>query len=144
MTEEIKPVMDIKVGKRHFLMTSCHRIPERSFHYKGKPVLCYRCLGLNGGFFLFTFIQLILGIISLSTGLTITITPLINQYISKNLLIKFLLIIMTQLPFIIDGSLQAIWNKYTSNNITRSVTGFIGGFGQFYLFVFLGDLIRSI
>ncbi|NLY80348.1 MAG: DUF2085 domain-containing protein [Lysinibacillus sp.] len=81
----------------------CHRMPERSFHFRGKQFpLCARCTGIMIGY--------IIGLLILAT------------YGRISLLLSFALII----PMIIDGTGQLFY-KWESNNIRRLITGMMGG-----------------
>ena len=142
--DEVIPGIDLKIGRRHIIMTSCHKIPERSFHFRGKPLLCYRCLGLNGGFFLFLFIQSFLFVWRLFSETNYNLLQPIEKLSGNQPLLTFGLIIVTQLPFAIDGTMQAISMSYESNNLLRFITGILGGYGQFVLFFFLGQLTRDL
>jgi len=90
-------IMDINLG--------CHRIPERCFTFRGKPMpFCSRCLGCSighiGSFFFFVFFQL------------------------PNVLILLLMIV----PLGIDWGIQQ-WGGILSNNPRRLMTGILAGFG---------------
>ena len=121
--------MRIKLGKRHFIFSSCHRIPERSFHFRGKPILCYRCLGLNGTFIAAIILQGVLTTIGFFIGSRLLIGDWLNSY-TDSLLVMLLVSFLAQLPFVLDGTIQAI-TRYTSRNPIRLITGIIGGLGQF-------------
>lgn len=100
-------------------LVSCHRLPERSFFFKGKQLpVCARCTGIYIGFFsapLFLF-----------------------DVIRFNLLITILLIF----PAVIDGLTQAIF-KRESNNILRVTTGFIYGVGIMSLASIIGRFVGN-
>ena len=88
----------------------CHKIPERSFFYKGKQFpVCARCTGLGIGYISSLLVLIILGMFQLW--------------------IAFLLI----LPLAIDGTGQ-LFGKWKSNNIRRLLTGIPAGIGVSYLF----------
>ena len=84
---------------------SCHKLPERSFFYKGKQFpICSRCTGIYLGFFIFIPLFWIL---------------------SVNIFWSLLAII----PTVIDGLTQAYFNR-ESNNFLRFSTGILAGFGM--------------
>ncbi len=84
---------------------SCHRLPERSFFFKGKQFpLCARCTGLYAGFL---------------------VLPI---FVFGLLFINFWWTILLIAPTIIDGLLQA-HTKYFSNNPIRFITGTMAGIG---------------
>lgn len=84
----------------------CHKIPERSFFYKGKQFpICSRCTGI--------FIGYIIGILGL-------FIPSLN--------LKLWIAILFIIPMIIDGSIQ-FFTQYKSNNYKRLFTGILGGVG---------------
>ena len=88
----------------------CHQRPDRSFHYKGKKFpLCARCTGIAVGYLLSILLFIILGILDLW------------------------IIALLILPMAIDGTGQ-LFNKWTSNNIRRFITGLPGGIGIIYIF----------
>ena len=140
------PTIELKVKNRHYVFTGCHRIPERSFFYKGKPLLCYRCLGLNGSFLLLSSVQFLVTLIGLLiTGEIYSVLDILDlTFGGRSLGLFFLFSIVLQFPFIIDGSIQAAWDKYESKNPIRFITGFLGGTGQFIFIVVLGAWIGSI
>ncbi|GGE68582.1 putative membrane protein [Pedobacter psychrotolerans] len=82
----------------------CHRLPERSFFFKGKQFpLCARCTGIYVGYAIFI--------------------PIIF-FIKINILFALLAI----MPTTIDGLTQAYCNR-ESNNILRFITGIFAGLG---------------
>lgn len=84
-------------------MFLCHRIPERSFFYKGKQFpICARCTGILIGY-LFGIIYIIL---------------------SKKMHILFELSLL--IPISIDG-LGQLYGYWTSNNTRRLLTGILAG-----------------
>lgn len=101
----------------NFLLQSiffCHQRPDRSFHYKGKKFpLCARCTGMAVGYLLSILLVIILGILDLW------------------------IIALLILPMAIDGTGQ-LFNKWTSNNIRRFITGLPGGIGIIYIFYTIG------
>lgn len=98
----------------NFFNLICHRIPERTFQYKGHyfPV-CSRCTG----FYLSAFTYCILGYF----------IPFI--YNSSTLILSLLLLI----PAGIDGTTQFMELR-ESNNSLRFVTGILGGLGLVIFF----------
>ena len=107
----------MKISDIH--LVSCHRLPERSFFFRGKQFpVCARCTGIYIGFlsaplFLFDVIQF-------------------------NLIITILLI----LPSVIDGLTQAFLRR-ESNNILRVTTGFIYGVGIMSLASIIGRFVGN-
>ncbi|MDX1271836.1 DUF2085 domain-containing protein [Bizionia paragorgiae] len=95
----------------------CHRLPERSFFFKGKQLpLCSRCTGINLGYFFMPIFAL--GFLKISLFWTIIMI----------------------LPTYIDGTLQAFTN-YESNNKLRFITGLISGIGTMSLITIIGVYI---
>ena len=98
-------------------LVSCHRIPSRSFFYKGKQFpVCARCTGAYIGF--------------LSAPL------FIFNIVELNWLWTILLI----LPTIVDGLTQAYMNR-ESNNTLRLITGITYGVGLMSLAALIGKAI---
>ena len=94
-------------------MFFCHRLQERSFHYKGKPFpICARCTGILIGY--------IIGILSL----------IVMDY---NILITTMVGPLLIIPLAIDG-LGQLYNYWVSNNNRRCLTGILAGVGAIYLF----------
>jgi len=93
---------------------SCHRMPERSFFYKGRQFpVCARCTGFYLAYItmpIFTFSFWV-------PGLALT------------------LLLLT--PALIDGLTQAYFNR-ESNNTIRVITGFIAGAGLMSLTAIIG------
>ncbi|MDR2971001.1 MAG: DUF2085 domain-containing protein [Bacteroidales bacterium] len=98
---------------------SCHRMPERSFFYKGKQFpLCARCTGIYIGYIaIFIF------------AITLTYLPLL-----WSLLLLF--------PAVIDGLTQAFYHR-ESNNILRLITGILFGIGLSSLGAILAKIISN-
>ena len=85
-------------------LLSCHRIPERCFHFRGRQFpVCSRCLGVAIG--------------ELAAYLLMILYPL-------SMWAAFLLL----LPMACDWSLQA-FSSVRSTNVRRLATGFLGGMG---------------
>lgn len=95
----------------------CHRLPERSFFYKGKQFpVCARCTGIALGVLTLPFFAFHLLSLSLLTCL------------------------LLQLPAYVDGTSQALgWRQ--SNNLLRFCTGWLCGWGQMGLVALTGDFI---
>ena len=100
-----------KSGKHKMFvrLSICHRLPHRSFFWKGKQFpLCARCTGIHLGYFsmpLFLF----------------------------NLLeVPIYIAILIVVPTYLDGIRQHL-TKRESTNIVRVVTGFIAGVGTMSL-----------
>lgn len=92
--------------KTSTLFKACHRLPERSFHFKGKQFpVCARCTGLHFGYL--SLPLFLIGFLS------------INFWIS----------IMMMVPTYLDGFTQAYCNRQ-SNNYLRLVTGIVAGIGE--------------
>ena len=90
-------------------MFFCHRLPERSFFYKGKQFpLCARCTGMLIGYFL--------GII----------------YLFLNNQVNFILIGLLFIPMAIDGVGQ-YYGYWISTNFRRLLTGILGGIATLLL-----------
>lgn len=106
-------------------LVDCHRLPHRSFFYKGKQFpVCARCTGIYLGYFL--------------------MIPMLWFY-QINIILAFVLI----LPTIIDGYTQAYFNR-ESNNTLRFVSGILAGIGMsglseritFYIYKFIIYLLN--
>jgi len=97
--------MMIKVKNYQLNLTSCHRLPERSFFFRGKQFpFCARCTGINLSFLLMPLF--------------------LFNIIYINLAISLLLLF----PALIDGLTQAFCNR-ESNNYLRLATGLMMGIG---------------
>lgn len=93
----------------------CHKLPERSFFYKGRQFpICARCTGILAGYIL----------------------ALICIFFTNIPLIFCLLLLI---PLGIDGVGQylGIW---TSNNIRRLITGMLAGISVIYIISFIAKL----
>lgn len=99
---------------------SCHRMPERSFFYKGKQFpVCARCTGIYIGYIaIFIF------------AITLTYIPLLWS-------------LVLLLPTLIDGFTQAYCHR-ESNNILRLLTGIMFGVGMSSLGAILAEFISSL
>lgn len=81
----------------------CHRLPERSFFFRGKQFpICARCTGILVGYFIGILYFFIIGKISM--------------------LVSLLLLI----PLIVDGVGQ-FFGKWISTNPRRLITGILAG-----------------
>ena len=82
----------------------CHRLPERSFWWRGKPLpVCARCTGVMLG-------QLL--------GLTALIRAADWRFC-----------IFALIPLLVDWSAQC-WLSFPSTNTRRFVTGLLAGYGE--------------
>jgi len=101
-------------------LVSCHRLPERSFFWRGRQFpVCARCTGLYIGYLSF---------------------PLFNfDVIHLNSFIAILLVI----PTMLDGFLQARY-KILSTNIRRVVTGTAAGVGLMAIVVNIGTWVGHL
>jgi uncharacterized membrane protein len=92
----------------------CHRIPSRSFFFKGKPFpICARCTGITIGYIIGIGIAAFYGIVGL--------------------LVSALLVIPTTL----DGAIP-LFGRYESTNLRRFVTGLMAGAG---IILFMAQLL---
>lgn len=91
------------------VLFACHRLPNRSFFYKGRQFpICARCSGILIGYFLGLIYFLLFGSIPLIYAVIILI------------------------PLIIDGGIQYI-NKLESTNLRRFITGLLAGVGTDFI-----------
>jgi len=130
-----------KTGEKPYSLffSVCHRIPERSIHFHGRPLICYRCAGTYLGF----AIPVIYQFIGIITGLQLLVGPLrpwFMQVTGNNILVQLAILVILHLPMAIDGIYQAKNNGYTSNNPLRFLTGFIAGIGQIILLILIGSI----
>lgn len=104
-----QPILEkIRIFGNH---SGCHQIPERSFFYRGKQFpVCARCTGVLLG----QTIALILGIL--------------RVYVNYG--VSFVLLLVMGF----DWFIQEIRIK-ESTNIRRFITGFMGGFGLFCIYI---------
>lgn len=94
------------MAKASITFKACHRLSERSFHFKGKQFpVCARCTGLHFG-----YLSLLLFLIGF-------------------LLINFWISVLMIIPTYLDGFTQAYCNRQ-SNNYLRLVTGIVAGVGE--------------
>lgn len=102
----------------HFSL--CHRLPERSFFWKGKQFpVCARCTGIHIGYFSFPLFMF--------------------GFFALNIWVTLLLIIPTYL----DGLVQAYYD-IPSNNTRRFVTGLMAGIGTMSLVSIIGMQIGKL
>ncbi len=91
----------------------CHRMPERSFHYKNHQFpVCARCTGFYTGLTVF-----------LIYNFFYNITYTVELFIASIILL---------IPVAIDGFTQLFGLRESNNNL-RFITGFIGGIGLIIL-----------
>lgn len=91
-------------------MFFCHRLPERSFFFKGKQFpICARCTGILIGYFI--------GII----------------YILFNKNLNIIIELSFMIPLLIDGTGQYL-GYFESTNIRRLITGTLAGISTICLF----------
>lgn len=96
--------------------SGCHRIPERSFFYKGNQFpVCARCTGVFAGQHVAIITLLVACVFA---GFKIT----------DHLFYLFLLSIACMTPMLIDWTFQEYFGNM-SNNKRRFVTGIVCGFG---------------
>ncbi|MEO5891143.1 MAG: DUF2085 domain-containing protein [Ferruginibacter sp.] len=101
------------------VFVTCHRLPERSFFWKGKQFpICARCTGLYIGYLSFILFNF--------------------EIITLRSVFAFLLV----LPTVLDGLLQAFY-KVPSTNTRRVITGMIAGVGLMAIVVNIGTLIGN-
>jgi uncharacterized membrane protein len=105
----------IDKGKLHIAF--CHRIPSRSFFFRGKQFpVCARCTGIHIGYLTFPFFMF--------------------NVFTLNIWWSVLLMI----PTYIDGLTQAFFNR-ESTNLLRVTTGLISGIGSMSLISIIGKFI---
>ena len=98
---------------------TCHRLPERSFFYKGKQFpVCARCTGFYAAY------------------LTL---PIFTFWWHPNLIWMSLMMV----PALADGLTQAYMNR-ESNNLLRLITGIFAGAGSMALACAFGRLIGDV
>ncbi len=91
----------------------CHRMPERSFHYKNHQFpVCARCTGFY-------------------TGLAVFLIYNFFYNISYTMEL-FILSVILLIPVATDGFTQFFKLRESNNNL-RFITGFIGGIGLIIL-----------
>lgn len=91
----------------------CHRLPERSFFFRGKQFpICARCTGILVGYFVGLIYFLLVGRISLVGSLLLLV------------------------PLVIDGVGQYL-NKWISTNRRRFITGILAGVATDFIIYWL-------
>jgi len=106
--------MDENKYKLNFV--ACHRMPERSFFYKGKQFpVCARCTGIYIGY------------------VSIIVFAIFRIYLPVFCSLALLL------PSVIDGLTQAYCRR-ESNNILRFITGIMFGVGISSLLAILAKI----
>jgi uncharacterized membrane protein len=118
MTEAVlnKPKEKVKLE-----FTLCHKMPERSFFYKGKQFpVCARCTGFY-----------------VSYALTLPVFTFSWWEPS------FLIIGLLMIPALVDGLTQAYMNR-KSNNMLRFITGVLSGTGAMALAAITGKWIGHL
>jgi len=97
----------------------CHRLPERSFFFRGKQFpLCARCTGLLMGCWFYPLF--VFDVINLSLAL----------------------IVLLHFPLLIDGATQLYFNRESSNWL-RFVTGLMAGISQVALLNYFAEYISQ-
>lgn len=98
----------------------CHRLPERSLHFKGKHFpLCYRCMCMLLGYLAIPVIYYFYWNVPLYLGIILNI------------------------PMLVDGFTQK-WKWRKSNNTLRIITGLLSGVGMSCIIIFLVHLLLSV
>lgn len=102
------------------ILCGCHAMPERSFHFHGKPFpICARCTG---------------ELIGILAGIpVILIAGLPDAWITA----------VMMLPLIIDGTLQRL-TSYESKNIRRLMTGILFGIALDFCFLYFHQVCIHI
>ena len=99
------------------VFVACHKIPERSFFYKGKQFpVCARCTGMLLGYLSF---------------------PL---YVLHIFTANIFIVLELNIPAYIDGLTQAA-NLRESNNTLRLITGLLSGIGQMGIVSYIGNYL---
>ena len=99
------------------VFVACHKIPERSFFFKGKQFpVCARCTGMLLGYLSF---------------------PL---YVFHILTANIFIVLALNIPAYIDGVTQAT-SLRESNNKLRVITGLLSGIGQMGIVSYIGNCL---
>ena len=107
-----------------FFSHLCHQKEERCLRYRGNPMpLCSRCLG----FYIFLLFSIIISL------LTELVFWRINTIPPMTMIIVFC---MTQLPLVVDGTLQ-YKTRYESTNFRRFMSGMLSGAGGGVMLIWL-------
>ena len=94
----------------------CHRLPERSFFYRGHQFpLCARCTGILFGYLLAILFWIFFDPIPLLFAAVLLV------------------------PLTLDGVFQYL-NYWESTNLRRLMTGILAGFGTIFIFYGIGKL----
>jgi uncharacterized membrane protein len=112
--------MNSKSRKTSITFVDCHRIPERSFFYKGKQFpVCARCTGIYIGY------------------ISIIVFALFRTYLPAIWSIALII------PILIDGITQVFCNR-ESTNILRLITGIMFGIGISSLMAALAKITSNL
>ena len=104
------------MSKYRLEFVSCHRMPERSFFYKGKQFpVCARCTGIYIGY----------------------VAVIVFAVLRTNLPLIWSLILIV--PALLDGFTQAYCRR-ESTNILRLITGILFGVGISSLVAILAEI----
>jgi len=97
-----------------FFSHLCHQKEERCLRFRGRPMpLCSRCLG----FYIFLLFAIIISLLAeILFGAIHAIPPMT----------MFIIFCLTQLPLVVDGSLQ-YKTRYESTNVRRFISGMLSG-----------------
>jgi len=108
-----------KKYKEIFNFPVCHRLPERSFFFRGRQFpLCSRCTGLIVGLWFYPF------------------------FIFNIITLPLFFILSMHVPMIIDGMTQSLC-KRESKNWLRFMTGLMAGASQVAFMDYLAETISS-
>ena len=109
---------NIDIGKTRLNIVSCHRLPERSFFWKGRKFpLCARCMGIYVGF----------------------LAMPLYVFCSPSWIVGLFLII----PTVFDGMTQAMFGR-ESTNWLRLTTGVLAGVGLVTFCAVIGNFIGTV
>jgi uncharacterized membrane protein len=101
-------------------LVACHRLPERSFHWRGRQFpVCARCTGTLVGYL--TYPAFLVGAVAMPLWLALALN----------------------LPALVDGLTQATGRR-ESTNALRLVTGVLAGVGQVGLMAWAGTRIAHL
>lgn len=110
---------NIDIGKTRLNIVSCHRLPERSFFWKGRKFpMCARCLGIYAGYLFM---------------------PIFWFWFSATWILGLILVI----PTFLDGMTQAMFGR-ESTNWLRMTTGILAGIGLAAFAVLTGRAIAVL
>ncbi|MBD3342377.1 MAG: DUF2085 domain-containing protein [Candidatus Lokiarchaeota archaeon] len=106
--------------KSGYKFTVCHRIPERSFFFRGKQFpLCSRCTGIVLGYWLYPF------------------------FIFNLIRLPLLILILLHLPLFLDGITQIFCSRESTNSL-RFITGFFAGMSQVGIMDFSAEYLAKL